>query len=68
MQGQQKAEAASGTGQTDEDQQTSERDAGGRLPWQMPAEQAGDTRDGSAGQRRVEDPTGQSGSLLDLTG
>lgn len=68
VQGQQKAESASGIGQTDEDQQTGERDADGRLPWHMPAEQAGDARDGSTAQRRVEDPSGQSGSLLDLTG
>jgi hypothetical protein len=70
VQGQQKAETAAAIGQPDgDDHQTDQRDADGRRPWQRPARRA------AAGENREEgspppakDPTGQSGSLLDLAG
>jgi hypothetical protein len=67
----QKAEMAAGIGETDgEDHATGERDADGRRLW----EQMGDgsekhgTGESGADQSRPKDPTGQSGSLLDLSG
>jgi hypothetical protein len=67
--GQQKAESAAGIGQTDEDQQTGERDADGRLPWQVPARpDDGTDEDSAAGRPQANDPDGHSGSLLDLMG
>ena len=67
----QKAEMAAGIGETDgEDHATGERDADGRRLWeQMPG---GTGQEGSEGndsnEPRAKDPTGQSGSLLDLSG
>jgi hypothetical protein len=66
VQGQQKAEAAAGIGQTDEDQQAGERDADGRRPWEVPARPEHAEED--QGQHAGKDPSGESGSLLDLTG
>ena len=67
----QKAEMAAGIGEADgEDHATGERDADGRRLW----EQMGDggssegTDENESEQSRVKDPTGQSGSLLDLSG
>lgn len=62
-----KSEKASGIGQTEEDQQSSERDADGRRVWEdtRRAKQPGaepETR------RQAKDPTGQAGNSLDLTG
>lgn len=70
-----KAELASGVGQTDgDDHQTAERDADGRQVWQLrrkpPAQRAGTADDEAAPppDARAKDPTGQSGSMLDLSG
>ena len=64
---QQKAEAAGGIGQPDgEDHETHDRTADGRRPWDdqpLPEANAKPAR-----PRQSRDPTGQSGSLLDLTG
>ncbi len=63
----QHAEDASGVGQTEEDQETSDRDADGRRPWEVPPDVPKDEAgDGSA--RKVKDNTGERGSNLDLTG
>ena len=66
-----KAEQAAGVGQTEQDEQASERDADGRRLWE-------DTGDGSTTENTQEDspqgsalskdPTGQSGTQLDLSG
>jgi methyl-accepting chemotaxis protein len=56
----------SGIGQTDEDQQAGERDADGRRPWEVPARPENAEED--QGQHAGKDPSGESGSLLDLTG
>jgi hypothetical protein len=61
-----KADAAAGVGETDgEDHETAERDADGRLLWEPPDES-------TPAEKHVppksKDPTGQSGSFLDLTG
>lgn len=67
-----KAENAAGIGQTDQDEELSDRDADGRRMWEI----------GPDGQRRPrpplsdtvdpplqsKDPTGQSGRQLDLSG
>ncbi|MGO9110985.1 MAG: hypothetical protein ACLP9L_17320 [Thermoguttaceae bacterium] len=66
----QKAETAAGIGEADGDNhQTAERDADGRRLWEFPQRQ-GEQDAGSEGARRPEsqDPTGQRGSMLDLSG
>jgi hypothetical protein len=63
------AELAAGIGQTDEDQETSERDADGRLPWEFTRRQkTGDDSPPSEAVGRTRDPDGISGTQLDLTG
>jgi hypothetical protein len=68
----QKAESAAGIGEADgEDHQTGERDADGRRLWEEtpggsgPGDSAGEQADD---QSHEKDPSGQSGSLLDLSG
>jgi hypothetical protein len=67
---QSKSERAAGIGTTEQDQGTEERDADGRRMW----EETGKKKDGkdeaeaAEPERRAKDPTGQSGSALDLTG
>jgi len=80
VQGQQKAETAAGIGQADGDNhQTGERDADGRLPWNLrrrgrpgqpraPAQQGDGTPHEPESPPSSKDPSGQSGSLLDLAG
>ena len=66
----QKAEMAAGIGQADGDNhQTSERDADGRRLWEFPQRHG----EQDAGHEEPlhpqgQDPTGQSGNLLDLSG
>lgn len=65
-----KAEMAAGIGEADGDNhQTDERDADGRRLWEFPQRQ-GEPDTGSDGPPRLvgRDPTGQSGSILDLSG
>jgi hypothetical protein len=67
----QKAELASGVGHTEEDQESSERDADGRRLWEAPAkrgESKATAEEEAALSRQSKDPTGQSGTKLDLTG
>ena len=66
----QRAEMAAGIGRTEQDQESSERDADGRRLWELPGkarrESGGDVSDAST--RQSKDATGQSGTKLDLTG
>ncbi len=66
----QRAERAAGIGQTEQDQETSERDADGRRLWEdSPQSKEHKNEDGpSAPPRQSKDATGQSGTQLDLTG
>ena len=66
------AEAAAGIGQTEEDSQASERDADGRRPWeQPPAKLQPAAKDAKAETSQLplsKDPSGETGSELDLVG
>jgi hypothetical protein len=62
----QSAEKAAGIGTTDEDQETSERDADGRMFWERPEERKLDEEDTL--KKQSKDATGSSGNSLDLTG
>ena len=68
-----KAEQAAGVGQTEQDEQASDRDADGRRPWESPAGAAEAEASDSATAaddtaRHSKDPTGQCGNQLDLSG
>lgn len=61
------AESAAGVGTTEGDEAAGERDADGRRLWERPPKpKQAEMSDEEAGHMR--DPSGQSGSLLDLTG
>lgn len=66
------AEQTAGIGQTEHDQETSERDADGRRMWEGPPERRKDppnaAEETATEARLSKDPTGQSGTHLDLTG
>jgi hypothetical protein len=67
----QHAERSSGIGQTEQDQESSERDADGRRLWESPAASKKAQRsaaDLEAEARQSKEATGQSGTQLDLTG
>ena len=67
----QRAERAAGIGQTEQDQESSERDADGRRLWEGPPESRQDEKHDdapSAPPRQSKDATGQAGTQLDLTG
>jgi hypothetical protein len=69
--GNDRSEKAAGIGTTEEDQETSERDADGRRMWEAPAEnkkEAGSSDAIASTTRLSKDATGQSGNNLDLTG
>ncbi|MCS7304105.1 MAG: hypothetical protein NZ602_03220 [Thermoguttaceae bacterium] len=64
----QQAADAAGIGQTDgQEHQTDERDADGRLPWQMPNRPLPNPPPPSP-PCRPEDPNGATGTQLDLLG
>lgn len=66
-----KAEAASGIGETEGDQETSERDADGRRLWEdPPAPSDATTEDerAAADPPRSKDASGEAGHQLDLMG
>jgi hypothetical protein len=68
---QEKAERAAGIGQTDEDQESSERDADGRRLWEAPPDAAKNSKNTDSSHRparQSKDASGQSGTQLDLTG
>ncbi len=63
------ADAAAGIGTTDADQETSERDADGRMFWEHPGEKDSINEELPAeAKRQAKDPSGSSGNALDLTG
>lgn len=73
VRGELKAEAAAGIGETDgQDHETGERDADGRRLWEKPAAannaEAPPDDATTAAATRAKDPSGQSGSQLDLSG
>ncbi len=71
LDGNQRSERAAGIGQTEQDQESSERDADGRRLWEAPGKPSKDGKDqlsDEAESRQSKDPTGQSGTRLDLTG
>ena len=66
-----KAEQAAGIGETEHDQETSERDADGRRLWEEPAEGPHHGAEATVEpieHRQVKDPSGVAGNSLDLTG
>jgi len=64
------AEKAGGIGETEQDQETSERDADGRRLWERPVDGKNPSAGDSAGTpgRQSKDASGQAGNQLDLTG
>jgi hypothetical protein len=63
------AENAAGIGETDNDQPASDRDADGRRLWEAPPGKNASPHDSSEPNAvQAKDPTGQSGSQLDLSG
>ena len=67
--GDRKAENAAGVGTTESEEGVSERDADGRRLWERPPTPKGTSDDElPPADGRLKDPTGQSGSLLDLMG
>ena len=69
VQSQELSEKASGIGQTQEDNESSERDADGRRLWEgQGKKKAGPEAAAEAAERKAKDPTGMSGNALDLTG
>jgi hypothetical protein len=69
-QSEQQAELAAGVGQADGDNhQTAERDADGRRLWEFPQRKGEpDAANHQPRQPQSQDPTGESGSILDLSG
>jgi hypothetical protein len=66
-----KSEKASGIGQTEQDQETSERDADGRRLWEAPPDGkdiGGTEEQKKTRSKKSKDPTGNAGNALDLTG
>ncbi|HUE71239.1 MAG TPA: hypothetical protein VMP01_10170 [Pirellulaceae bacterium] len=67
-----RAESAAGIGQTEEESQASDRDADGRRPWEVTQRKKEDepatepSPDGSV--LAVKDPSGDRGSLIDISG
>src|SRR4029079_19434868 len=69
--GAERSERASGIGQTEQDQESSERDADGRRLWEAPGKRKNDEKndapadDTAAQAKQSKDPSGQSGTKLD---
>jgi hypothetical protein len=69
VEGDRKAENAAGIGTAEGDEAAGDRDADGRRLWERPpAGTAPADAEAIEASIRVKDPTGESGSLLDLTG
>ncbi|HWB12252.1 MAG TPA: hypothetical protein VG826_23695 [Pirellulales bacterium] len=67
--GDRKAESAAGVGTAESDEGVGDRDADGRRLWERPPRPGNSSGDEAASSEGpLKDPTGQSGSLLDLTG
>jgi hypothetical protein len=67
-----KAEQASGVGQTEHDEEASDRDADGRRPWEIGGRSPEDTGDDQANEsetpQQSKDPSGTRGGQLDVSG
>lgn len=73
VQNTEKAESASGVGQTEQDEEASDRDADGRRPWELEASETNDDAQqdeaaGSVEPPQSKDATGQRGNHVDLSG
>jgi hypothetical protein len=67
--GEQKAEAASGIGQTDQDEAASDRDADGRRIWEISEKARQEPEEESnLAPPIAKDPTGAAGNQLDISG
>ena len=66
--GQDRSEKAAGIGQTQEDAETSDRDADGRRLWEENRRKQQQEAEEEALRHRAKDPTGTSGNSLDLMG
>ena len=68
----QQAEMAAGIGQTEHDEQASDRDADGRRVWEIGEQEqqneAADEQPTTENLPHSKDPTGRSGNQLDLSG
>ena len=65
----QKAQDAAGIGATEEDQETSDRDADGRRLWERrQSQQQAEGSTDEEGQTKSKDTSGTSGNQLDLSG
>ena len=63
-----RAERAGGIGRMEQDQQSDERDADGRRPWETPATSPAAESAGTSELPRCKDATGTAGTQLDLLG
>lgn len=71
VQSDQKAENAAGIGETEQDEQTSERDADGRRLWEKPPQEEptdSTVSENSDEPPRSRDATGERGTNIDLSG
>ncbi|MGH7137984.1 MAG: hypothetical protein ACREHD_19720, partial [Pirellulales bacterium] len=68
IEGDRQAESAAGVGTTDGDEAAGDRDADGRRLWEKPPAPKESSEGDDEQSASIKDPTGQSGSLLDLTG
>lgn len=72
VQSNEKAEQAAGVGQTEQDEETTDRDADGRRPWELSPEPADEQATSEASEaeehQRAKDPSGERGRQLDLSG
>jgi hypothetical protein len=63
------AESAAGIGETEQDEAASDRDADGRRLWEAaPNREESPEAENDAAAQAAKDPTGQSGTQLDLSG
>lgn len=64
------SEKAAGIGQTEEDQEASDRDADGRRLWEIDAKRKQEEQEEEEEQakRKSRDASGESGNALDLSG
>lgn len=62
------AEQAGGIGQTEEDEETDERDADGRRLWERGPQKSNSAAGAESDARQGKDTTGESGNVLDLLG
>ena len=63
-----KSESAAGIGETEGDQEASERDADGRRLWEETAKKKPSDGEANETPRQAKDASGVSGNSLDLTG